>query len=82
LEGTRTQRDFSPTPFFVTNKCKRQHLGEMSVEEQIFPTVQHCCLAKRALSIVSGVAKFHASGQEDMDVQMISQKTTTKMDEW
>jgi tRNA U54 and U55 pseudouridine synthase Pus10 len=54
----------------------------MSVEEQIFPTVQHCCLAKRALSIVSGVAKFHASGREDMDVRMISQKTTTKMDEW
>lgn len=79
---TKVRRDVSQTPFFVTNDDgKRQRLGVTSVEEQILPPIVKACqgISIRNNSIhnqdgrgpLFGMAKFHASGREDMDVRMI-----------
>ncbi|KAL7575006.1 hypothetical protein ACA910_010823 [Epithemia clementina (nom. ined.)] len=78
---TKTRRDVSQTPFYVTDKGKRQRLGVTSVEEQILPAITRCCGGISTLNnkqgsnaeaaVVYGMAKFHASGREDMDVRMI-----------
>jgi tRNA pseudouridine(54/55) synthase len=77
---TKTRRDVSQTPFWVVDVGARRKLGETSVEEQISPAIVRACqgiseqnnhitIAHR--STVFGMAKFHSSGREDMDVRML-----------
>mmetsp|Transcript_31219 Transcript_31219/g.65126 ORF Transcript_31219/g.65126 Transcript_31219/m.65126 type:complete len:591 (-) Transcript_31219:1633-3405(-) len=80
---SKTRRDVSQTPFFVSENGKRQRLGVTSVEEQILPAVERYCNGistlnncggddePQSLLVRFGMAKFHASGREDMDVRMI-----------
>ena len=78
---TKTRRDVSQTPFFVTEQGKRRRLGVTSVEEQILPPMKRLCKGISTLNnkqgdkneaiVVYGMAKFHGSGREDMDVRMV-----------
>ena len=84
---TKTRRDVSQTPFHVVDHGKRRKLGATSVEEQITPAILRHCGGISTLNnennqgggggnssnnnTVFGMAKFHASGREDMDVQML-----------
>lgn len=81
---SKTRRDVSQTPFFVTENGKRKRLGVTSVEEQILCVIEKHCNGISVLNnndfwsdkgsqggTVFGMAKFHASGREDMDVRMI-----------
>jgi len=81
---TKTRRDVSQTPFHVVDNGKRRKLGATSVEEQISPVIiQHCGgiselnnnnavdISDGCNNTVFGMAKFHASGREDMDVRML-----------
>jgi len=75
---TKTRRDVSQTPFFVTENGKRLRLGVSSVEEQILPIIERYCNGISTLNnnskggeVQFGMAKFHASGREDLDVRMI-----------
>jgi len=84
---TKTRRDVSQTPFHVVDHGKRRKLGATSVEEQITPAILRHCGGISTLNneskrgggggdysnnnTVFGMAKFHASGREDMDVKML-----------
>jgi tRNA pseudouridine(54/55) synthase len=75
---SKTRRDVSQTPFFVVDDGKRRKLGVTSLEEQITPSIVKACGGISTLNnnpnhkhVVFGMAKFHASGREDMDVRML-----------
>lgn len=75
---TKTSRDVSQTPFHVVDEGKRRKLGATSVEEQISPSIIRACKGMSTHNnnpcldnMVFGMAKFHASGREDMDVRML-----------
>jgi tRNA pseudouridine(54/55) synthase len=75
---TKTRRDVSQSPFFVAEQGKRRKLGSTSVEEQILPSISSKCGGISTLNndltderVFFGMAKFHASGREDMDVRML-----------
>jgi tRNA pseudouridine(54/55) synthase len=75
---TKTRRDVSQTPFHVVDEGKRRKLGATSVEEEITPAIVRACHGISSLNngsssdkLVFGMAKFHASGREDMDVRML-----------
>lgn len=75
---TKSRRDVSQTPFYVVDAGIRRKLGVTSVEEQILPVVSKYCGGISTLNndlmlenVVFGMAKFHASGREDMDVRML-----------
>lgn len=77
-EYTKFRRDISQSPFFVTENGVRVKLGVSSVEEQILPSITRFCGEISTTNnnptddqIVFGMAKFHASGREDMDVRML-----------
>lgn len=77
-EYTKTRRDVSQTPFFVEDDGKRRRLGISSVEEEILPKLMTACGGVSVQnrnpineSTLYGMAKFHASGREDMDVRML-----------
>jgi tRNA pseudouridine(54/55) synthase len=73
---TKTRRDVSQTPFHVVDEGKRRKLGATSVEEEITPAIVRACHGISSLNngsskLLFGMAKFHASGREDMDVRML-----------
>jgi tRNA pseudouridine synthase 10 len=75
---TKTRRDVSQTPFFVADDGKKRKLGITSLEEEITPSIVKACVGISTLNnnpnqkhVVFGMAKFHASGREDMDVRML-----------
>ena len=75
---TKSRRDVSQTPFYVVDDGVRRKLGVTSVEEQILPVVSRYSGGISTLNndpmlenVVFGMAKFHASGREDMDVRMV-----------
>jgi tRNA pseudouridine(54/55) synthase len=75
---TKTRRDVSQTPFHVVDEGKRRKLGATSVEEQISPAIIRACKGISTHNndpclenVVFGMAKFHASGREDIDVRML-----------
>jgi tRNA pseudouridine synthase 10 len=75
---TKTSRDVSQTPFHVVDEGKRRKLGATSVEEQISPAIIRACKGIATHNndpsldnMVFGMAKFHASGREDIDVRML-----------
>ena len=77
-EYTKVRRDVSQTPFFVEDDGKRRRLGISSVEEEILPALVKACggistqnTDPKNTSTVFGMAKFHGSGREDMDVRCI-----------
>lgn len=84
-EYTKIRRDVSQTPFYVQDDSQeRKRLGISSVEEEILPVlVKHCggisvqnndpttSGGGSGSNTVFGMAKFHASGREDMDVRML-----------
>lgn len=77
---TKTRRDVSQTPFFIDgdNPKKRKRLGVTSIEELVVPPLTALCGGISTINnspennnVIYGMAKFHASGREDMDVRMI-----------
>ena len=52
---TKTRRDVSQTPFFVSEQGKRRRLGVTSVEEQILPAVKRAC---RGISTVNNKSLY------------------------
>jgi tRNA pseudouridine(54/55) synthase len=75
---TKTRRDVSQSPMIVVDQGKRRKIGETSVEEQILPIISLKCGGISTLNndptddrVVFGMAKFHASGREDIDVRML-----------
>eukprot|EP00977_Amphora_coffeiformis_P019532 scaffold7349_cov173-Amphora_coffeaeformis.AAC.13 len=77
-EYTKVRRDVSQTPFFVEDDGKRRRLGISSVEEEILPALVKACggistqnTDPTNKATVFGMAKFHGSGREDMDVRCI-----------
>lgn len=85
-EYTKIRRDVSQTPFYVQDDGQeRKRLGISSVEEEILPVlVKHCGgisvqnndPTTSGSNTVFGMAKFHASGREDMDVRMLLPEET------
>lgn len=80
---TKTRRDVSQTPFFVTDDGERRKLGVTSVEEQILLAITKFCCGisdrnnnPQTNQIRFGMAKFHAAGREDMDVKMLLPTST------
>lgn len=83
---TKARRDCSQTPFYVpsdNDKGKMVRKGVTSVEEEICPVVSKIAcggiscqnniadeMQGPGSKVVFGMAKFHASGREDMDVRM------------
>jgi tRNA U54 and U55 pseudouridine synthase Pus10 len=87
---TKTRRDVSQTPFFIDipadgHAKKRQRLGTTSIEELILPHITAIAgeistlnnSPSTSTNIRYGMAKFHASGREDMDVKMILPDTAS-----
>lgn len=84
---TKTRRDVSQTPFHVVDEGQRRKLGETSVEEEITPAIVRACGGISTLNnedtlssnnhLVFGMAKFHASGREDIDVRMLLPENNT-----
>lgn len=81
---TKSRRDVSQSPFFVVDGGKRRKLGCTSVEEQILPVISRYSSGISELNndpknseVLFGMAKFHASGREDMDVRMLLPDWTT-----
>jgi hypothetical protein len=83
---TKARRDVSQTPFHAAGGSgdgdqggKRRRIGVTSVEEQITPAIVAACngISDRnnnpdlAHNLIFGMAKFHASGREDLDVRMM-----------
>ena len=75
---TKTRRDVPQTPFYVLEDGARTKLGQSSVEEEILrPLSLRCGGISTANNdpsksyVVFGMAKFHASGREDMNVRML-----------
>jgi hypothetical protein len=78
---TKSRRDVSQTPFCVVERNgEKRTLGVTSVEQQILPVLERTCGGISQLNntnmttrngVVYGMAKFHASGREDMDVRML-----------
>jgi tRNA U54 and U55 pseudouridine synthase Pus10 len=87
-EYTKIRRDVSQTPFFVDdNRGKRRRLGISSVEEEILPGLMQSSGGISTLNhdptsatTLFGMAKFHASGREDMDVRMFFPETSSGVD--
>jgi tRNA U54 and U55 pseudouridine synthase Pus10 len=76
---TKSRRDVSQTPFYVVDKGEQRKLGITSVEEEISKILVKHLGGLSTLNntdnpktnVVYGMAKFHASGREDMDVRML-----------
>jgi tRNA pseudouridine(54/55) synthase len=75
---TKTRRDVSQSPMIVVDQGNRHRIGETSVEEQILPIISRRSGGISTLNndptderVVFGMAKFHASGREDIDVRML-----------
>jgi tRNA pseudouridine(54/55) synthase len=76
---TKARRDVSQTPFHSVEGGKRRRIGVTSVEEQITPAIVTACegISDRnnnpdlKNNLIFGMAKFHASGREDLDVRMM-----------
>lgn len=84
-EYTKIRRDVSQTPFYVEDDGKRRRLGISSVEEEILPVLEKVCggIATQNNDPTNdmtrfGMAKFHASGREDMDVRMLLPEEDTQ----
>lgn len=77
---TKSRRDVSQSPFYVPDEKVggMKKLGVSSVDEEITSVVAAAAGGMSKLNnsgdddeIVYGLAKFHASGREDMDVRML-----------
>lgn len=84
---TKGRRDVSQTPFIVSEQGKRRKLGSTSVEEEILPAIASKCGGISTLNndknndkVIFGMAKFHGSGREDIDVRMLLPDSSTLPD--
>jgi tRNA pseudouridine(54/55) synthase len=77
---TKARRDVSQTPFHAADAGgKRRRIGVTSVEEEITPAIVTACegISDRnndpdlKNNLIFGMAKFHASGREDLNVRMM-----------
>jgi tRNA pseudouridine(54/55) synthase len=75
---TKTRRDVSQSPMIVVDEGKKRTVGVTSVEEQILPIISRTSGGISTVNndptderVLFGMAKFHASGREDIDVRML-----------